>query len=48
MLASKRAEVGSIFVVRTFEGADELDTGDSDRSAMGKENRERTVYGIPA
>src|SRR5208282_3470800 len=37
MLASKRAEVGSILVVSTFAGAEEFAVGVSLRSAMGRE-----------
>jgi precorrin-2/cobalt-factor-2 C20-methyltransferase len=44
MLASKRAEVGSIFVSSTFAGADEFIVEDSLRSAMGQKSRLITVY----
>src|SRR5437899_1113297 len=47
MFASKRAEVGSIFVVSTLAGADDFTVDDSLRSAMGREMKTRTDYGIP-
>src|SRR5208282_2250673 len=44
MLASKRAEVGSIFVAITFAGEDEFTEEDSLRSAMGRRSGLFTVY----
>ncbi|MGA7907579.1 MAG: hypothetical protein WCA16_09265, partial [Candidatus Sulfotelmatobacter sp.] len=49
MLASKRAEVGSIFVCKTgvvaFGCPGEPGAGDSERSAMGKE-KERGLFTV--
>src|ERR1700733_9722708 len=44
ILASNRAEVGSILVVSTFSGADAFTVGDSLRSAMGRRSGLLTVY----
>src|SRR5258708_2866486 len=44
MLASKRAEVGSTLVVKTFDGCGEVATGGSLRSAMGRRSGLITVY----
>src|SRR5579872_3792152 len=46
MLASKRAEVGSIFVVSTL-ASDEFAVADSLRFAIVDKMKTRTDYGIP-